>query len=93
MGCRGRAGEEVATAGPCGGHQVRLLPSLDNWLTQHHLARFVADLAGVRSTSDRFWLAAPESAASAVTAQVHRFGGRGGWMWGDVLSDRWRRGG
>jgi hypothetical protein len=23
-----------------------LLPSLDNWLTQHHMARFVADLAG-----------------------------------------------
>ncbi|MFI1488798.1 hypothetical protein ACH4YP_47645, partial [Streptomyces sp. NPDC020747] len=31
--------------------------------------------------------------ASAVAALVRRVGGRGGWMCGDVRSDRWRSGG
>ncbi|MEU8936326.1 SDR family NAD(P)-dependent oxidoreductase, partial [Streptomyces sp. NPDC048409] len=47
-------------------------------------------LAAVNALAPMAFLRA---AASAVTAYVGRVGGRGGWMCGDVRSDRWRCGG
>jgi hypothetical protein len=49
-------------------HQVLLLPpSLDDWLPEGHLARFVADLVDEVSTSRRCSRATPTSAATRPT--------------------------
>lgn len=51
-------------------HQVLLLPpSLDDWLPQHHLARFVADLVDDVLDMGRSWPATPTSAATRPTTR------------------------